>query len=186
MDSIDARLARAEGETQIRQLPSRYAAAVDARDMDALVNLFVDDVDCGRRGRGRAILKGFFEAAGANFYRSVHQITGHTFDIIEKDHAEGRVYCRAEHEFGDQWIVSAICYFDRYAPRGDEWFFVSRTVDFFYSSDLLEHPQDVGFQRWATDDMRFVPPMMAHHFPQWNPFWAAHGDDAVAAVTRQP
>ena len=34
---------------EIRQLASRYAIALDSRDLDTLVNLFVDDVQVGRK-----------------------------------------------------------------------------------------------------------------------------------------
>ena len=43
----DARLDRLESLAEIRQLPYRYALAVDSRDMDALVGLFVPDVRVG-------------------------------------------------------------------------------------------------------------------------------------------
>ena len=42
---------------QIRQLASRYALAVNLRDLDALVELFVDDVRAGRGRSGRDALK---------------------------------------------------------------------------------------------------------------------------------
>jgi len=44
---------------QIRQLASRYAVAMDARDLDALVALFVDDVRVGRNAQGRAECRRF-------------------------------------------------------------------------------------------------------------------------------
>src|SRR6185436_19259976 len=46
---------------EIRQLAARYAVATDARDLDALVALFVDDVRVGRELRGRDALKAFFD-----------------------------------------------------------------------------------------------------------------------------
>ena len=50
-DSVVAdRLDRIESSLAIGQLPSRYAMALDARDLDALVALFVDDVDAGAAG----------------------------------------------------------------------------------------------------------------------------------------
>lgn len=44
------RLDRVESSLAIAQLPSRYAMALDARDLDTLVALFVDDVDAGAEG----------------------------------------------------------------------------------------------------------------------------------------
>lgn len=184
--ALRSQLQRIEARQQIQQLPARYAMAIDARDMDALSRLYVPDVDCGKRGRGRDLLRSHFEVATANFYRSVHQIVGHVFDLEDEVHASGRVYCRAEHEYGDKWIVAALCYFDKYACVNGEWLFSNREVDFFYCADHLERPQEVDFSRWATPEMRFSPPMMLPRFPHWRDFWAGHGEEKVNALTSHP
>ncbi len=49
MDALARLLARDE----IRELAHRYAVAIDSRDLDALVALFVDDVRVGRDGARR-------------------------------------------------------------------------------------------------------------------------------------
>lgn len=183
---IIARLERLEASLQVQQLPARYAMAMDARDLDALVSLYVEDVDCGSRGRGRAALRAHFAGVAASFYRSIHQIVGHIFDFTDNEHATGRVYCRAEHERGDQWIVADVCYFDRYERRGDRWLFANREVDFFYCADHLEHPQDAGFQRWAAHNVKFTPPMMLPRFPTWKEFWSAHPAEEIASLTSKP
>jgi hypothetical protein len=58
--TIEARLDRMESLADIRQLPYRYALAIDSRDMDALVDLFVPDVRVGRDEIGRDALKRWF------------------------------------------------------------------------------------------------------------------------------
>ena len=45
-------LERLVAHDEIRQLASRYAVAVDSRDLDSLVDLFVDDVRVGRDADG--------------------------------------------------------------------------------------------------------------------------------------
>ena len=181
------RLARVEASLAIQQLPARYAMAVDSRDMDALASLYVDDVDYGAAGRGHEVLKRYFTAATAVFYRSVHQILGHTFEFVDEDHATGRVYCRAEHERGDTWIVAVMCYFDRYERRDGKWLFAQkRDFDFFYCADMLEHPQDADFRRWVVPGMKLDPPMMLPRFPSWETFWAKQGPEVVATLTSRP
>ena len=49
MSDVDVAVAR----DQLRDLVARYAVAVDSRDLDSLVELFVDDVQVGRSARGR-------------------------------------------------------------------------------------------------------------------------------------
>ena len=181
-----ARIDRIEAIQAIQALAVRYARAVDARDIDAWLGMFVEDIDCGRRGRGREALRSFIEPAVRDFYRTVHQIVGHVVDTIEGDRATGRVYCRAEHEFGDQWIVQAICYFDTYERRGGAWYFARREEDFFYTCDLLERPQDAGFQRWPGPAPRHSPPMMVGRFPSWLSFWEKSEPEALAKITRHP
>ena len=54
----DARLDRLESLAEIRQLPVRYALALDSRDMDMLVSLFTPDVRVGReRARTRRVAR---------------------------------------------------------------------------------------------------------------------------------
>ena len=50
---ILARLDRIESRDEIRQLISKYSLALDMRDMDALANLFPDDVKVGDGRSGR-------------------------------------------------------------------------------------------------------------------------------------
>ena len=109
------RIERIEAHLAIQQLAIRYAMAVDARDMEAWVRCFRPDVDMGRHGTGREALRRYIDPMVRRFYRSVHQICGHRIELTTQDTATGAVYCRAEHEAGDEWIVMAICYFDEYA-----------------------------------------------------------------------
>lgn len=165
---IADRLDRVESQLAIQQLPVRYAMAVDGRDLDAWVGLFEPEVDMGRYGRGRDVLRSFIEPQVRQFYRSVHQIVGHRVDFVDTDRAKGAVYCRAEHEVDDRWIVMAICYFDEYVRVDDDWFFGRRREQHWYAADILEHPQAVGFDSWGTSA---TPPALPHSFPTWTTFW---------------
>lgn len=103
--SLIERIDRIESIQAIQQLAGHYAMAVDARDVDAYLDCYVEDVDCGRRGRGREAFRPFVEAAIRNFYRSIHYVGTHVIDTLAGDHATGRQYGRCEHECGDAWIV---------------------------------------------------------------------------------
>src|SRR3984957_7867675 len=67
-----SRVERIESHLAIQQLPIRYALAVDSRDLDAWVQLFVEDVDCGSHGVGREALKRFIDPSVRKFYRFQH------------------------------------------------------------------------------------------------------------------
>lgn len=186
IEQLSARIERLETLQQLNELPHRYAMAVDARDIDAYLDCFIEDVDCGRRGKGREAFRPFLEAAVRNFYRSVHHVVGQVVDTLEGDHATGRVYSWCEHEIGEQWVVQANVYFDTYARRDGRWYFVKRDEDFFYSRDLLERPQEVNFERWPGLVPKHGFSMMLDRYPSWEEFWRNTPDDVIAGITNQP
>ena len=178
-DTLLARIDKIESMQAIQQLPIRYALAVDGRDLDAWVSLFVEDVYCGRHGSGRAALRGVIEPELRTFYRSIHQICGHRVEFDNADRAHGVVYCRAEHEVGGEWIVMTIAYFDDYARRDGEWYFVRRREKHWYSVDILDRPS-VPFHRWPDNG---VEARLPGDFPSWLRFWAESTDEDLARLT---
>jgi len=175
------RIERIESHQAIQQLPIRYALAVDSRDIDSWVGLFIEDVNCGRHGTGREVLRGMITPAVATFYRSIHQICGHEVTFVDDDHATGRVYCRAEHEDRGQWVAMAICYFDEYERCGRDWFFTRRKERHWYSVDVLTRP-GVPFQNWPGHE---VQPALPHAFPTWAAYWDKVDPDLVDELTAQ-
>ena len=163
LDAVESRLA-------IGQLPIRYALAVDGRDVDGWVELFVPDVQVGRDAFGRDALRAQIEPLLRTFRRSVHQICGHRVELApdDRDRATGSTYCRAEHEVDDRWIVMAICYQDEYQRVDGTWLFRRRRERHWYAADVNEHPQAVGFDSWHPGP----PPGLPDAFPTWGPFWS--------------
>lgn len=181
--NLAARIDRLESRQAIADLPARYARAVDARDIDTWLSLFVEDVDCGRRGTGREALRTFIDPGVRTFYRSVHFICGHVVDFEDADNATGTVYCRAEHEDGDRWVAMAIIYHDRYTRHDGRWYFVQRREKHWYSTDVLERPAP-PFQQWERWAQRL--PDLPGDFETWRPFWAKSSDEDIAALTALP
>lgn len=177
--ALAARIDRIESVQAIQQLPVRYALAVDGRDVGAWVALFIEDVHCGRQGRGRDVLRAIISRELRRFYRSVHQICGHRVDFTDPDHATGAVYCRAEHEAAGKWIVMAIVYFDEYERRDGCWYFVRRREKHWYSADWQERPA-APFNGWPGHDL---PPSLPGDFAGWVDFWAGA---EVTALTEAP
>jgi hypothetical protein len=165
--TLEARVDAVESRLEIGQLPVRYAMAIDSRDLDAWVALFVPDVQVGHELSGRAALRAYIEPLVRTFRRSIHQIVGHRIEVVDRDTATGAVYCRAEHEVDDRWIVMAICYFDQYRRVDGEWLFARRTERHWYAADIAEHPQAVGFDSWHNGSA----PNLPDAFPTWEPFW---------------
>jgi hypothetical protein len=168
--SIETRLDAVESRLAIGQLPIRYAMAVDGRDVETWVSLFVPDVRVGRDAYGREALREHITPLLRTFRRSVHQICGHRVDLdpAERDRATGAVYCRAEHEVDDRWIVMAICYLDDYLRVDGEWLFARRRERHWYAVDVTERPQAAAFDSWHNGP----EPALPNAFPTWNRFWA--------------
>jgi hypothetical protein len=178
MPALAARLERVESLEEIGQLPSRYAMALDSRDVDGLVNLFVDDVKAGKEASGRRALRDWYDVALRRFYRSIHLLCGHQIDLVDADHAAGSVYCRAEHEDGAGWFVIAMRYDDVYERRDGVWYFVRRREHPWYSVDVTERPGP-DFVRWPPGVQLREP--MPHRMPSWRAFW----DEGDASIPDQ-
>jgi ketosteroid isomerase-like protein len=137
---------------QIRQLASRYAVALDARDLDALVALFVDDVRVGRDAYGHDALRESFASQLRPLGVTILQVSNHVIDVHDADHATGIVSCRGEVEDDGEWIVQAIQYHDTYERRGGGWFFVRRRHLLFYGADMLERPIGLPLAHWPASN----------------------------------
>jgi ketosteroid isomerase-like protein len=152
---------------EIRQLAARYAVAVDARDLDGIVELFVDDVQVGRDRRGREALRQDFDRQLRAIGVSILLVGGHVIDLVDDDHATGVVSCRGEIEVGDRWVVQAIQYHDTYERREGRWLFVRRRHLLFYGADVLERPIGLAPANWPAS------PTGKGELPESLPTWQA-------------
>lgn len=174
--TTEERLRAIEDRLALAQLPSRYAMAVDSRDLDELATLFVDDVDFGPHGRGASGVKSYFDEALSGFRRSIHLLAGQTLDVLEGDTATGRVYCQAEHETGENWVVAAICYSDHYRRCGSEWRFVKRKPQMWYATDWNCRPAGPEWFNWpGKSGGKNNSARLPQSFPKWDEFWTRHG-----------
>ncbi len=162
-------LERLAAHEEIRQLVARYALAVDQRDVDALVELFVADVDAGRLGRGRPALRRFFDDSLSNIGLSILAVTTHVIDVHDATKASGVVYCRGEIEVAGRLVHQAIVYDDEYRHDG-RWLFVRRRHRLFYGSAVGIDPLGLPPANWpARHEGRGTLP---EEWESWQRFWA--------------
>lgn len=133
---------------EIRQLVNRYALAVNLRDLDALVELFVDDVAVGEGRSGRAALAELFRLRRGDAEVDILEVTTQVADLVDADHATGTVYSRCEMGGPRRWARQSIAYEDVYERRDGTWYFVSRAHLLFYGLDVPERPLDQPPARW--------------------------------------
>jgi ketosteroid isomerase-like protein len=154
---------------QIRQLVARYAVALDSRDLDTLVGLFIDDVQVGRETFGRDALRAVWERELHAIGVTILNVSTHVIDLTDDDHATGIVYCHGEIQAGDRWIHQAIMYRDTYERRAGSWLFVRRIHELFYGQEAASNPLQQAPANWPEHhDGRGTAP---ESFPTWRAFW---------------
>lgn len=172
MDDVTRLLAYEE----IRQLASRYALAIDSRDLDALVALFVDDVQVGADRQGRAALKEDFDRQLRDVGISILFVGNHVIDLEDEQNAKGAVYCKGEIQVADRWIQQAILYKDRYAKREGHWYFVRRIHLLWYGTDVGENPLGLPPANWPENHTgRGTLP---ENWDTWKRFWGSSGSSS--------
>ncbi len=182
---FETRLDRLESTEAIRQLVSRYALSIDVRDLDALAELFVEDVRVGRDRSGRPALKAWFDGFMRNRFReTAHLVMNHVIEFQSADEASGVVYCRAEHELGDRFVVQQMQYWDHYARRDGVWLFVRRTPLAWYASDVLDRPVGPNKMRWPDADPYVGE--LPEWWESWGEYWAGPPADGVSVRGPSP
>jgi hypothetical protein len=170
-DDIEARVARLEALEEIRQLASRYALALDSRDVATLASLFVSDVRTGDGGQGREALARWFDPILRPYTTTFHLIGNHVIDFVDGEHATGIVYCRPEHEVGSEWIVMPMQYWDRYEREDGHWYFRSRRPFAFYAADVLAQPLAAPGRFHFPGNPMITKAELPERWETWRTFW---------------
>jgi uncharacterized protein (TIGR02246 family) len=178
-EALLVRVDRLESLDAIRQLPAKYAVALDMRDMDAMVSLFPDDVRVGRDASGRMALRSYMDRTlRSPFTGTSHHIGGHVIEFDDPDHAHGIVYSKNEHETGDEWVIMQMMYVDDYIRAvgldGLRWYFARRLPLYWYATDLNKPP--VGERKMRWPDTEWVAGNFHKLFPSYAEFWARADD----------
>ncbi len=168
-------LARLVALDAIRDLPLRYAVAVDGKDIDAVAALFVPDVENGRFGPGREGVRRFYDQSLRKFHCSMHQVANHIIEIDDEDHATGIVYCVAYHHVlePEHWFDEALAYFDSYERVDGTWLFRRRRLRSWFRRHT-DHPE-LGSARVASPLETSGPKRgarMPEAFSTFEAFWA--------------
>lgn len=169
MTSPESTLARLVAHDEIRLLASRYAVAVDARDLDTLVELFVDDVQVGRNSFGRNALRTSFEDSLSSVGVTILQVGTHVIDLHGEDDASGIVYCSGQVQEDERWVHQSILYRDTYARRDGTWSFVRRVHELFHGVAAPTSPLDQDPANWP--ERSYGRGTAPESFPTWGRFW---------------
>lgn len=188
--SLEARIDRLESLDAIRQLPAKYALALDMRDMDAMVSLFEEDVRVGKGASGRLALRAYMDRTlRSPFTGTSHHIGGHIIEFDDPDHAHGVVYSKNEHETAvengpDEWVIMQMLYADDYVREKGRWYFARRLPLYWYATDLNKPPVGENKMRWPGTE--WVEGNFHKLFPSFAEYWARAGDNGGPVAAPAP
>ena len=170
-ETIEERLDRMESLADIQQLPHRYGVAIDSRDMDMMVDLFVPDVRVGKGEVGREALKRWYTRTMRHSRASCHFVGNHVVDFDDADHARGIVYCHDEldHPHEGQWIQGQLQYWDTYRRVDGEWYFERRKFHRLYIVDWLTRPSHGAGNETVGSALSTY--QLPEAYPSWAEFW---------------
>jgi ketosteroid isomerase-like protein len=151
MSNVEERLERLESIEAIRDITARYPIALDARDLEALVDLFIEDVKASPEApRGRGPLREHYDRMCRGWGYTVHQVFQQAIDFESADKAMGHVYCKAEHEIDGKFVVAMLRYLDRYERRDGRWYFRWRRTPMWYVTQVRDGPVGPERVRWPN------------------------------------
>jgi hypothetical protein len=167
-NTLEERLDRMESLAAIQQLAQRYGVAIDSRDMDMMVDLFVPDVRVGSEV-GREALKRWYTKTMSHPKSSCHFVGNHVIDFDDADHAHGIVYCHDELDRPDEgeWVQGQLQYWDTYRRVDGEWYFERRRFHRLYIVDWLARPTHGA----GSDSSNLSTHQLPEAYPSWNEFW---------------
>jgi hypothetical protein len=163
MSALERTIARDE----IRQLAYRYALAIDSRDIDLLVSLFVPDVRVGGDLSGPDALRASWLESLSAIGVSILFVGNHLIDFQDAQHATGSVYCRGQ--------IQAIHYRDTYERRAGVWLFVRRVHRLWYGVEAAERPLAQPPANWP--ERHAGRGTLPEEWPSWHAFWKSVGGD---------
>lgn len=167
MDESEA-LAAVVARDEIRQLPYRYAKAIEARDVDAMVDLYSPNARFGTFGQGATALRQLMAQSLEDSVFAVILVANHLveFDGTEAAHGEVWAHCFAQTRSAG-YVEQLIRYDDQYERHDGRWVFLHRKHRLWFGvnreSPLRQHPANWPASQVGVGDM----PLSDSEFRKW-------------------
>lgn len=159
----------------LANLSALYSIAVDDHDLDTVVACFAAEgtfIRLGNTIKGHAALREFYATMMNRYLTTMHVPNTHIADVdTVAGTARGIVTGQAELALGNQLLLAAYRYDDRYVRLEGRWVFAARTIQFMYN---------VPFEEMATsfsDSKRMrIPgtPVADGDYPETLPTWSTY------------
>lgn len=174
--SLEARIARLEAESQIRQLIARYCFTIDDRLRPEIAALFTDDAtvrsaDGVMNATGIDAIMQMYEGRFAALGPGAHYMHDVQIDFVGDgtEEAHGRVSGHAELERNGQMMACSIRYRDVYRNTAQGWRFHDREISFLYYVPVGDYP---GILLGRDRNRAYDQPKPAD-FPEALPSWGS-------------
>ncbi|QLL10085.1 nuclear transport factor 2 family protein [Mycobacterium vicinigordonae] len=157
---------------EIRQLPYRYAAAIEARDVDAMADLYVPQARFGDYGDGPAGLRQLMSQGLEASVFAVILVANHLIELDDEAQAHGQVWaqCFAQTR-AEGFVEQVIKYEDRYQRHQGRWCFLHRRHRLHYgfariASPLTQQAADWPQRQIGVGDVPLADPEFASWWTQ--------------------
>lgn len=139
---------------QIRTLPYRYASAVEARDADAMIELYSPTARFGSHGQGPDGLRRLMTDSLGGSVFAVILVANHLIELADGDQATGQVWahCFAQ-TAADGFVEQLIRYDDRYERVEGRWLFARRRHRLWYGTRHVASPLAQRAANWPRSQV---------------------------------
>lgn len=152
MVTIDAAVQAMLAREEIRQLPFRYATAIETRDADAMADLFVPHARFGDYGEGRDGARRLMSDSLDASVFAVILVANHLIELDTEDRAHGQVWAQCfAHTHAEGFIEQLIKYEDRYEKHEERWCFLHRRHRLFYGVNRSTSPLTQSAADWPRN-----------------------------------
>lgn len=160
---------------EIRQLPLKYAVAIERRDVDAMASLFSPNARFGSWGQGEAGLRALMGETMNSSIFAVILVANHLIELDRADAAHGEVWarCYAQNDPGE-FVEQLIKYEDTYERIEDRWLFLRRRHRLWFGAAVPSSPLDQPPANWpdrqvGVGDVPLADPLFAAWHARRNP-----------------
>jgi len=152
----------------IRELPLRYAKAIETRDVDAMAALFAADARFGEHGTGPDACRRLMADLMADSLLAVILVTNHLIEFDDADRARGEVWalCYAQSDAG--FVEQLLRYEDRYRREEGTWRFLHRKHRLWYGDVRDASPLEQEAAGWPASQVGVGDiPLADDRFREW-------------------
>ncbi|MFV8318592.1 nuclear transport factor 2 family protein [Mycobacterium sp. 23] len=159
---------------EIRQLPYRYAAALEGSDVEAMVELFVPHARFGDHGTGPDGIRRLMAQSLENTVFVVILVANHLIELDDARHATGQVWAQCFAQTTAGFVEQLIRYDDRYEKHSGVWRFTRRRHRLYYGVHRQPSPLTQSAAEWphrqiGVGDLPLAEPGFLHWWEDARP-----------------